>query len=99
MTGAALAAAGLAAPAAATVPAAQDRRFGTTMTPLFAPVEIGADLSALPAVRAGRPRADHRRLPAPRGRTDGGRGARPPSRPRLAACSATAPIARWPATT
>ena len=99
MTGAALAAAGLAAPAAATVPAAQDQRFATTMTPLFAPVEIGADLSALPAGRAGRPRADHRRLPAPRGR-DGPRPRRPAAVPaRLAACSATAPIARWPATT
>ena len=48
MIRAALAAAGLAALAAATVPAAQDQRVGTTMTPLFAPVEIGADVSALP---------------------------------------------------
>ncbi len=48
MTRAALAAVGLAALAATLVPAAQGRQFGTTMTPLFAPVDVGADVAALP---------------------------------------------------
>jgi hypothetical protein len=48
MSRAALAAVGLAALVAATGPAAQGRQFGTAMTPLFAPVDIGADISSLP---------------------------------------------------
>ena len=48
MNRAALAAVGLAALVAATGPAAQGRQFGTAMTPLFAPVDIGADISSLP---------------------------------------------------
>ncbi len=49
MTRAALVAVGLAALAAAMGPAVQGQPFGTTMTPLFAPVDIGADISSLPA--------------------------------------------------
>ena len=48
MTRAALVALGLAALAAAMGPAAQGQPFGTTMTPLFAPVDIGAGISSLP---------------------------------------------------
>ena len=48
MNRAALAAIGLAALAVAMSPAARGQQFGTTMTPLFAPVDIGADISALP---------------------------------------------------
>ena len=48
MTRAALVTVGLAALTAAMGPAAQGQPFGTTMTPLFAPVDIGADVSSLP---------------------------------------------------
>ena len=48
MNRAALAAIGLAALAVAMSPAARGQQFGTTMTPLFAPVDIGADISTLP---------------------------------------------------
>jgi hypothetical protein len=47
MTRAALVAVSLAALSVAMSPA-QGRQFGTTMTPLFAPVDIGADISSLP---------------------------------------------------
>ena len=47
MTRAALVAVSLAALFVAMSPA-QGRQFGTTMTPLFAPVDIGADISSLP---------------------------------------------------
>ena len=45
---AALAAVGLAALSVAIGPAAEGRQFGTTMTPLFAPVDIGVAITALP---------------------------------------------------
>lgn len=45
---AALAAVALAALAAATGPAVEGQSLGASMTPLFAPVEVGADISALP---------------------------------------------------
>ena len=54
MSRATLAAVGLAALVAAIGPAAQGRQFGTAMTPLFAPVDVGADMSSLPpSERAG----------------------------------------------
>ena len=48
MTRAALVAVGIVALAAAAGPAVQGQPFGTTMTPLFAPVDIGADVASLP---------------------------------------------------
>jgi hypothetical protein len=48
MNRAALVAASLAASIVAMMPTAQGQPFGTTMTPLFAPVDIGADISSLP---------------------------------------------------
>jgi hypothetical protein len=49
MIRAVLVAVGLAAFAVTTGPAVRGQPFGTTMTPLFAPVDIGADISSLPA--------------------------------------------------
>ena len=43
-----LVAVSLSALTVAASPSAQGQRFGTTMTPLFAPVDVGADISALP---------------------------------------------------
>ncbi len=48
MTRAAAVAISLAALIAAASPPAQSQQLGTTMTPLFAPVDVGADISALP---------------------------------------------------
>ena len=48
MTRAALVAVGIVALAAAAGPAVQGQPFGTTMTPLFAPVDVGADVASLP---------------------------------------------------
>ena len=48
MNRAALAAIAIAALSFATSPGARGQQFGTTMTPLFAPVDIGADISSLP---------------------------------------------------
>ena len=48
MNRAALAAIAIAALSFATSPGVRGQQFGTTMTPLFAPVDIGADISSLP---------------------------------------------------
>ena len=48
MIRAVLVAVGLAAFAVTTGPAVRGQPFGTTMTPLFAPVDVGADISSLP---------------------------------------------------